>query len=577
MRRVLLIGCLSLVLASMSTSALAWEFKLRGDTSLRYRYITRTGNVDIFGTMGNGPNQVYLGVNHLHNYPTPSTSNRFNSAGRGVCAGENAWGVEANVVDYRAVLYPKIKINKALSLSGSVILTSLGVHAGGRPYDNYGTAGNVNSEWAIIGPRMAGANVPNTQVSLGWWKMSLKLPFASISAGMKTSGLGMGLWKHNGQRASTSFSVKVPYGPLTFTTSPYFARSQSDWNDFPRNIQRQHNPWRKDNIRNYFGGIQAGLTYKSGNLIFQLVSDSHRMESHSGNYTNYLNALTGTRPHPDQLVYDVHTSVKYNNSRVFVNAEANHFWQYRSGLWVQDGTNGYIDQDEDQSAWLYGAEIGTLVGPAKLTVNYFRATGDDPSTRKTTEDCSQGDAGASSQYVKDWAYLMYWMYGAGTSWDAAGEGQPSNMHHLGARIDYAVAANLNVGIVGAYAWRDQPNAFQLAGDWLSEARRFSNDSIWNGGAGPAADVAAVPDSAREIGWEIDVSVDWKLLENLTWSNTLCYWKPGPFWAYAYPNTGWIYGSSGGGVPAANFAQATVQLGRDIDPLIAYQMVLGMDF
>jgi hypothetical protein len=481
------------------------------------------------------------------------------------------------MTDYRAVLFPTIKINKAIKLSGRINLTSLGIHEGGRPYDNFGTAGNINSEWASIGPRMAANNVPNTFITLGWWKMSLKLPWFGVSCGMKTSGLGYGLWKHKGQRASTSFSLKVPYGPLTFSTSPYFSRSQSDWNDFPRSIQRQDNPWRKDNIRNYFGGIQCGVTYKCGPMKIQLVSDSHKMENHSGNYTNYINAFSGNRPHPDQWVYDVHGSVQYCNGRYFINAEANHFWQYRSGLWVEDGTNGYIDMDEDQDAWLYGIELGALFGPAKATLSYFRATGDDPSTRKTTEDCSQGDAGASSQYVKDWAYLMYWTYGTGTSWDAAGEGQPTNMHHLGARIDYAIAANLNLAIVGSYAWRDQTNAFRLGGDWLSEAQRFSNDTIWNGGAGPAADVAAVPESASDIGWEIDVTADWKLLENLTWTNTFAYWQPGSFWSYAYPNTAFIYANAGGAAPAANFAQATTDLGRTIDPIIAYQMMLSVHF
>ncbi len=100
-KRLFVIGILALVSASFAGDELAWELKVHGDTTLRYRYITRTGVNDIFGQMREN---IYLGVNHLHNYPTPSASNRYNSAGRGVCAGENGWGAEADITEYRAAL-----------------------------------------------------------------------------------------------------------------------------------------------------------------------------------------------------------------------------------------------------------------------------------------------------------------------------------------------------------------------------------------------------------------------------------------------------------------------------------------
>ena len=233
---------------------------------------------------------------------------------------------------------------------------------------------------------------------------------------------------------------------------------------------------------------------------------------------------------------------------------------------------------QDNNAWLYGLETGFLCGPAKLTANYVRATGDDPSTRHTTEDAASSEAGLNAGYMKDWGYLMYYMYGTGDGWDAAGYGQPTNFHHLGGRLDYAIASNLNLFTVYAYAWRDQPTAYRL-GETIRSAPGSLLTTI-SGCPNWQRFCHAVPDSAREIGWEADLGVNWKLLENLTWDTTLAYWKPGNWWAYAYPNTAEIYRLEFRLMPnpnAAGEAIATQQLGRDIDALFAVETRLFVTF
>ena len=50
-----------------------------------------------------------------------------------------------------------------------------------------------------------------------------------FSIGYKTSKIGMGLWKHECNRASASFSISAVYGPLKFGLAPYFGRNQSAW------------------------------------------------------------------------------------------------------------------------------------------------------------------------------------------------------------------------------------------------------------------------------------------------------------------------------------------------------------
>jgi hypothetical protein len=186
--------------------------------------------------------------------------------------------------------------------------------------------------------------------------------------------------------------------------------------------------------------------------------------------------------------------------------------------------------------------------------------------------------------MKPWGYLMYYMYGAGDGWDAAGYGQPTNFHHAGVRIDYAVASNLNVNLVYSRAWRDQPNAYRLGGDYRIRASAFTNDDIRTAqGINPGAPYPghAVPDHARDIGWETDLGVDWKLLEGLTWSTTFAYWKPGNWWSYAYPNTAHLYyigtAPNNNTNDADGEARATFGLGREIDGLFSVETKLLINF
>ena len=213
-------------------------------------------------------------------------------------------------------------------------------------------------------------------------------------------------------------------------------------------------------------------------------------------------------------------------------------------------------------------------------MNYVRATGNDPSTRHTTEDAADGEQGLSACYMKDWGYLMYYMYGTGDGWDAAGYGQPTNLHHLGARLDYAIASNLNFFAGDAYAWRDQPTAYRLGGNYQLGIQQWNNENIRLAQLGQFQG-HAVPDSAIEIGWELDLGLNWKLLENLTWDTTFAYWKPGTWWSFAYPNTAHLYvlgivPNSNPNSPAGE-AAATFGIGREINALFSVESRLLITF
>lgn len=587
MRRLILIllACLLTMLAS--ASCFAWEFTMKGEAEWRYRYWARSGNHDIFGTMDS--NQVNLGINHLNTFPTSSTTNRVGT-NYGVLAGENNFGSEMNLTDYRMTLFPKITVNKAISVEASVNFTSLGIWSDGLPLmaaaPPNGTLagvnpGYVNSLYVPISDRPVAVDVPNTYVTVQWLKMSIKTPMLDFSIGYKNSSFGMGLWKHGCNRASASFGMSAHYGPFKIGFSPYFSREQSSWKLGSGTTSRNtgQNPVeRHEDRRNYFLAAMGEFEYSNGPLVIQLLSDSYRQPS--APWVTDRGAALAASPHKpgvDTMRYRVAAAMKYNNGRFFFNAEADWFNRWVSGRGTANPTSGsssatdIVVQNQNNGAWLYAVDFGAMCGPSRVTLNYVRATGDDPSTRITTEDAVSGDTGVTDCYMKQWGYLMYFMYGTGDGWDAAGYGQPTNFQHVGGRLDYAVAANLNVFGVYAYAWRDQPNAYRLGGDYRIGARAWTNDDIIAGVG------HVVPDSAREIGWEVDFGANWKLLENLTWNTTCAYWQPGTWWSYAYPNTAYLYRLGGRPLDNTSETNAIFGAGRKIDPLMAVETTILVQF
>jgi hypothetical protein len=593
----------ALLLAFLATAAFGWEAKIKGDAEYRYRYWTRTGDIDIFGNMDN---QVYLGINHLNTFPTGGDTNLGGTATSygtpfGVVAGENCYGKEMSTLDYRVTLYPEIKVNPAIAIISSLNLTSLGIWSDGDPYmtaapygvngQEFARVGYVNSLYTPIGNQSVGVSVPNTYLTMQYIKLAIKTPVVDFSLGYKADNWGMGLWKNPYDRSSCSFSVTAPYGPLSIGFAPYIARNQSNWkngsqHDAANNVSRntgRGSYQQQESRRNYFLALEVYLEYKSGDLACGIQSDSY-VQQHANRVTPRLQAIGVAAPDGDVVRYRVDPYLKYNNGRFFFNAEAVWLNQWTGGRGTASGSlpTSLVNINQDHDAWLYALEGGFICGPSKLTMNYVRATGNDPTDRYDDQDAADGDSGVRAGYIKYWGLLMYDMYGTGSNWDAAGEGQPTDFDHLGARLDYAVASNLNVFGIYSYAWRDQPNGWTLGGDGRGAVRRFTNNDLLaaqNGGFTALTNSPVpIPDSAREIGWEVDAGFDWKLLENMVWSSTFAYWKPGSWWAYAYPNTAAIYRAHpGAAILTADYTNGRVGLDRDIAPLFAVQSDLTINF
>ena len=271
MRQFVYMSLAVVVLAMLSGSAFAWEFKMKGEAEWRYRYWTRLGTNDIFGSMDEN---VYLGVNHLQTFPTSGTTNR-GSATFGVLAGENRFGADMQKTDFRMTLYPTITVNKAIDISASVNLTSLGIWSDGEPLDSSGNTnrGYVNSLYVPLQDRPVAVDVPNTYMTLQWLKVGIKTPMVNISIGYRTSSLGMGLWMNPCNRASASFGVTAKYGPFKIVFSPYFSRDLTGWglgNPPYSRIEGNGASERQEGRRDYFKTVMGGVQYNSGDLSIVL-------------------------------------------------------------------------------------------------------------------------------------------------------------------------------------------------------------------------------------------------------------------------------------------------------------------
>ncbi len=328
--------------------------------------------------------------------------------------------------------------------------------------------------------------MPNTFVTLEWLKIGMTTPMLDFSVGYKKTAFGIGLWKHDCQSSSTSFAVSAKYGPFVIEFAPYFGRTGSEWKTYDWKVgattyagSRNEGPKAQERHagrRNYFLAYAGGVSYMSGPLVLQFYSDSYRQEA-APRVNARDAALTSDKPSDDVLRYRLAFAAKYFNGRFFFDGEVDSFNQWKSGTSTAtgSGTTALQKVGADNIAYQYGAETGLLAGPSKVTLSYVRATGDDPSSRKTDEDAMDGDTTATSCFMKQWGYLMYYMYGTGDGFNAAGEGNPTNFQHVGGRLDYAVAANLNVFGVYSYAWRDQPQAYRLGGNYQDGLKLWDND------------------------------------------------------------------------------------------------------
>ena len=310
---------------------------------------------------------------------------------------------------------------------------------------------------------------------------------------------------------------------------------------------------------------------------------------------------------------------KYNNGRFFINGEA--AWLYTSDRTIPQWNiyNGapftssppvasvsYVEQ------WRYAIEAGAVVGPTKLSLLCAFSPGLDrragvmfdrqPSAILRQPSLVRQFAGVSIWrqygYILPYMYnsglpnissMDYYYYGGSERLDSPNkEGQMLDALVLAGRLDWALASNLN--LFGTYLWAERASKGYSWGS-ISPRRGsfsgvYSGQNYWTpfkvGGVlmSPSGSVAGpyVAETSPNVldtplGYEVDLGLDWKLLENWELSLLVGRWQPGSWFSYACKDRS-VSGWNQQATSSNSFGTSPT---KTIDPVWATRVAVSINF
>ena len=403
----------------------------------------------------------------------------------------------------------------------------------------------------------------------------------------------------NSSATTESMLISAPFGPLDIGLAYYpFRFAGTSSNDLitaelgdPYNLPQYVRASGAVVPGQYYSRADGGGTFSKDFAAFVQYMNGPLHMGILGTYGSYHigpealindpNDPLVTRLVPqDSEIFHGTVFAKYNNGAFFFNGEA--AWVYWTDRWHADPAQvigfpnpRYIEQ------WRYAMEWGWLMGPARLSLLQFWSPG--PDRRNGTLIGKQPavfvrhpnyDRRLGNHILfKPYSWLLARDYGSGlNAYNLSGWGYMRDAFVLAARLDYAVAANLNVCLS------------------FLRAERTSNGYSW-GCIGPNAGLGAFPGTPDgnidlnlnrypaspnipdgSLGWEIMGRIDWELLQQWLLTVTVAYWQPGAWFSYACIDRsvpGWETGT------AANLYGTRPM--RTIDPVIGGEFMLRFDF
>ncbi|MBI4961864.1 MAG: hypothetical protein HY913_01170 [Desulfomonile tiedjei] len=566
----LLAVVLSLSIGMFAAPASAWEFTMTGAWTWEYDIRSQGGKNGFFGR---------------YDVSQPAIANATApiAVAAGTFAPYNAWlgiqafdlvsGSDAAWQTQYMINNMELRINPAVRVRGSYWIGEWNPFGTAAPFfgaTDRGLGDLVASEY--LNNRFPGVQ---RSFSPGYWNtlwMTAQTPWGILTLGKRPNIFGTGLF-YNGieHRTSESFSMSVPYGPLTMVLGFHPARRSAGTGffntDFDKNNGRIVDASATAVYRS--GPVDIGIRYNYG-------SDQHRggesVIAAPGATQGGVTSRNATRYRQDFLDQFGSLYIKYNNGRFFFNAEGAFDYitarfrqgndagvpQVRTLAALQTGTAGLGSapqtRDEYVEALRFVMESGVLCGPAKVAGLYAWLSGPDRrngiqidrtgliTTPATSTDTTTVYRAAATNFsntglFRPYSYLMVYTYGLGAFINAdTGNGYADDASIFAARVDYAVAANLN--FYTSFMWADRASKSGWGwgfirpnvdiGGTLAGAQASNSAVVLNLNSRSSA--PNIPDT--NLGWEIDWGVDWKLLEGLLLNTTFAYWKPGRWWNYA---------------------------------------------
>jgi hypothetical protein len=583
-RVLVLAGVLALMPAG---TASAWEFSMQGSLAWEYILVSQAGT--------NG----FLGPFDVDNGKAGKAGSLNGWVGQRlgdlVSGSEGALNVEYMITNM------DLRINPAVRIRGSYYIGE---------WKENGTA-----DGSALGKTVASQYLNNRHPGIqrsfspGYWNtlwVTAQLPWGIVTLGKRPSTFGMGL-QFNGEenRSSESLALTADYGPMRIQLSFYPARRGSGTNSVPvtppadsasTNFDYYNNDFDKNNIRLWEVALPS-VTYRSGPLDMGLLVNFVR--THRGREGQLVTSETKVKvPSRDRDDFYGDLYLKYNNGRLFWNSEFS--WFNRIDRFSGNATISpaslapvYIEA--------YGAatEMGALVGPAKISFLYAWMNGPDRRNGRTA-GINQGafvdhvnssgtnlnprvasQSGSNTGLFRPYSFLMVYSYGLGAYIEAdTNNGFADDASMFAARLDHAVAANLNVygsffradRVGNGYGW-GYLSPLDRSGALTTNGQIFG---LYRGSATPgnAAIRPTIPE--KDLGWEINAGLDWKLLEGFVVATSFAYWQPGKWFNYACVDKsviGWDTQSAfqGGVFPFG------VNPDRTIDPIWGLDLKVTTEF
>ncbi len=436
--------------------------------SHRFRYLGRTGTHDLFGVdlpqngaappAGIPSYEVGFAGPNIYGQPTtpPAIATPQPTSGpeRIIAGGYSAFGSDVIYNDSRMTLYPEIRVNPAIRVHGvytvggirnkytqpAATTAALGTGVGVPPIERYYV-------------HQVSDNAYDTAAVGSWeqFRATIQIPWGIWSIGVKDFPFGIGATTANSTR-SEAFLTVVPYGPFRFLHGIWLARNaiQPNWLTRPD----------ADLKPTLFQGML--LTYQVADLdigagtIQQLY---HGKAAYDPLYSPLGAAAASGRGGFNQNLNFWSFYGKYNNGRFFFNGEytfvqLDQYTAVAGANWANAGLSILATLPKYNEFYHWFAETGVMAGPSRVTFMAAAASGPVANNENPTK--IYGGFPINYQAMEPYEWLMFNTYGGGNDafggplMPSDGHGMMSDAFCYAARLDYAVASNLNVW--GSYIW-----------------------------------------------------------------------------------------------------------------------------
>jgi hypothetical protein len=493
----------------------------------------------------------------------------------------------------------EVRINPAVRIRGSYYIGEW------QESSNANSTTNIDTGFGALPASFhLNSRYPGIQRSFspGYWNtlwMTAEVPWGIVALGKRKSVFGLGMY-YNGEesRSSESLAFVVPYGPLRFAISFYPARRGNTGNNYnvaatpPVNTTGYFNQDFDKNNGRWWDSTIPSITYRNGPFEFGILFNPVRAQT-SGEGIINTPAARRTVTYSERYELYGATYAKYNNGRFFLNAELDYYSitnRNRARL-ASGAPNFTASRDSYTENWRAVAEGGFICGPAKLALMYGWAAG--PDRRNGSQIDRQGlvtlagrgnnirrpSSFSNTGLYRPYSLLMVYSYGLGTHINGdTGNGYVEDASTYAARLDYAVAANLNTYV--SFFWADRVSQSGYGWGFIKPVLPAASNGFSAGTIALFHDLArtgapSIPDT--NLGYEFGAGFDWKLLEGLTVNFSSAYWQPGQWFSWACVDKTVPAWATTTGVGTTNPTAWGINPNKQIDPIFGIELRVVGDF